>query len=81
MNCYGFHMNTRHEAAHLVQDAIDKAERSKKWTSEKAGLAYATFNRKLAGGSDFTLNELARVAKALDIPVIDLLPEDFKASR
>ena len=81
MNCYGFHMNTRHEAADLVQDAIERAERSKKWTSEKAGLAYATFNRKLNGGSDFTLNELARVARALDIPVTDLLPDDFKVSR
>ena len=74
-------MNTRNDAAHLVQNAITKAERSKKWTSEKAGFAYATFNRKLVGGSDFTLAELARVARALDISVTDLLPDEFKASR
>jgi transcriptional regulator with XRE-family HTH domain len=69
------------EAADLVQSAIEKAERSKRWTCQKAGFSPTTFQRKLAGGSEFTLGELARIANALSIPVTDLLPDDFKVSR
>jgi hypothetical protein len=74
-------MMYKSEAADLVLSAIAKAERSKRWTCDKAGFSPSTFQRKIAGGADFTLGELARIAHALSIPVTDLLPDDFKVSR
>lgn len=66
------------EAADLIICAMRTAERSKKWTAAKAGIALTTFMRKLHGGGDFTLSELARIAHALGVKPADLLPSAFK---
>lgn len=54
------------------------AERSRKWTAVKAGFSYSTFERKLNRGGDFTLPEVARIAKALGCHPMDLLPDEFR---
>ena len=62
-----------------VAEAIRRAERSKKWTAEKAAISRTSFQRKLDGGSDFTVNEVIRIAAALGISPRSLLPEEFFA--
>lgn len=42
--------------------------------ADEAAIARTTLIRKLAGGSDFTVHELIRIAAALGVPVVDLLP-------
>lgn len=64
----------------LVTAAMQTAERSKRWTAEKAGIALTTFHRKLRGGADFTVPELSRIAKALGVRPSSLLPEEFRDS-
>lgn len=65
------------DTASLIEGAIKDAERSMKWTAERAGIANATFRRKIHGGGDFTVGEVARIAKALNIHPADLLPVEF----
>lgn len=65
------------ETAGLITDAMRVAERSKTWTAGKAGLALSTFDRKLRGGGDFTVGEVARIARALQVHPSSLLPPEF----
>ena len=46
--------------------------------ADRAGIANATFRRKLRGGGDFTVSEVARIAQALGIHPADLLPTEFR---
>ncbi|KJL37089.1 hypothetical protein RR49_01201 [Microbacterium ginsengisoli] len=64
--------------AELVEDAILAADRSVKWTAERAGLAIPTLRRKVRGGGEFTISEIARIAKALGLHPTQLLPEEFR---
>lgn len=77
---YGSRMTTNIEVAELVTKAMLEAERSRKWTADKSGMNYTTFVRKLNGGPDFTIPELARIAKALRIEPSTLLPAEFRAA-
>ena len=70
---------TRTETAAAVDDAMKLAERSRKWTADKSGIPISTFTRKLAGGADFTVGELARVARVLNVHPSTLLPSEFHA--
>ena len=60
-----------------VIHAMNLAERSMKWTAERSGIAVGTFRRKIHGGGDFTVSEVARIAKALNMHPADLLPTAF----
>lgn len=60
-----------------VIHAMSLAERSQKWTAEKSGMSISTFRRKINGGADFTVGEVARIARALGIHPADLLPTAF----
>lgn len=62
----------------LVEAARAAAERSKQWVADKSGIPISTFNRKLAGHSDFTVNEIARIAQALGVRPSTLLPDVFR---
>ena len=73
---YGIHMNTK-TTAELIEQARKNAERSQKWTAEKAGMSATTFKRKINGGADFTISEALRVANALSVPPYTLLPQAF----
>lgn len=89
MRCYGLRMDTASLPNSVATDtlptttpdriaaAITKRERTKKWTAQKAGIPESTFLRKLAGHTDFTIGELARVASALSVPPASLLPSEF----
>lgn len=58
---------------------MSDADRSKHWTAGHASIPYTTFNRKLkAGGGDFTLAELWRIAVALGVRPRDLLPFELE---
>ena len=63
--------------AQRIEDAMLSAERSKRWTAEKSGIALTTFYRKLSGGADFTIPEVARIARALGVHPASLLPPEF----
>ena len=62
----------------LIEGQIRKADRTRKWTADRAGIPETTFRRKLRAGADFTVGEVARIAKALSISPSELLPSDFK---
>jgi len=63
--------------AEKILKGMDAVERTQTWTADRAGLSYPTFRRKLAGGGDFTVPEVARIAKALGMHPIELLPDEF----
>lgn len=76
---YGCHMATEHiTTAELIAQAMQTEDRSKKWTADRSGISDATFRRKLNGGADFTVGEVARVARALNRHPADLLPTEFR---
>lgn len=54
--------------------ALAHGRRSKRWLSEVTGIPYSTLRRKLQGGADLTVLDLARVARALDVAPASLLP-------
>lgn len=66
--------------AALIADAMQTADRSMKWTADRSGIATATFRRKVHGGGDFTVSEVARIGKALGVHPADLLPSEFRAA-
>lgn len=70
-------MTTNQGTPHRIVAAMNEAERSQKWTAEKSGLAISTFRRKINGGADFTIGEVARVAAALSVKPLALLPDEF----
>lgn len=76
---YGSHMNTSTTAT-LIKDAISSEERTYTWTANKAGMSPATMRRKLNGGADFTIGEVARIAAALGKAPADLLPREFRTA-
>lgn len=68
---------TTKSTAEIISENIVSAERSRNWVANKAGLSANTLNRKLNGGSDFTVNEVARISRALGVPAATLLPVEF----
>lgn len=64
-------------SADLIAAAILTAERSQKWVADKSGIPATTLRRKMRGGADFTVGEVARIARTLDVHPADLLPEAF----
>lgn len=72
------------ETAQKVAEAIDskKPDGATKYNvALKAGIPRTTLDRKLAGGTDFTVYEIARIAMALGVDPNDLLPSEFKAKK
>lgn len=70
-------MDTTQATAAKVLAAIDAAERPRAWVGKKAGIALTTFSRKLEGVGDFTVSEIGRLARALNLPPVALLPDEF----
>lgn len=66
------------ETSQNILAAMRRVERSQKWTADKAGIARTTFTRKLNGGTDYTISEVARIARALGVSPSELLPEEFR---
>ena len=73
-------METKRKGASAqIEKALKNVERTQKWTADKAGIAHTTFHRKMNGGSDWTVSELARIANVLGVAPAELLPEEFHA--
>lgn len=78
---YSGRMTTnQNSTADQIVEAIRVAERPYTWVADKAGFSPATLRRKLHGGSDFTVSEVARIARALNVKPSSLLPEEFRDS-
>ena len=70
------------ETAQKVANAIEKTEGATAYNvALKTGIPRTTLTRKLAGGADFTVYELARIAIALGVDPNDLLPSEFNKKR
>ena len=65
------------ETADKVAAAITRSPHSKSSVAQAAGIPYTSFTRKINGHTDFTVPELARVAKVLGVPPSSLLPAAF----
>ncbi len=73
------HMTTEQATtADLIAAAMQTEDRSAKWVADRSGISDATFRRKLHGGGDFTVSEVARIARALNSHPADLLPIEFR---
>ncbi|MCV7205271.1 helix-turn-helix transcriptional regulator [Mycolicibacterium peregrinum] len=48
--------------------------------ADSVGIARSTMSRKMLGASEFTVDELDRIARALGVTAGDLLANDTKAS-
>lgn len=71
-------------ATTLTQDFADKvaAEMARKRFSqtllaEQSGIPYSTLNRKLSGIGTFNMVEIFRIAQALQVEPVKLLPSSF----
>lgn len=67
----------RTAVAAMVLLELNKADRTKRWLSDRAGIAYSTLDRKLRAHVDFTFTELFLIAEALGIEAWRLTPEAF----
>lgn len=81
METYGVHMDTNinpldAEVSRTVAEAIDSRSRTRKSISDETGIPRTTLIRKLSGYTPFTVVELARIAKALGVDVLELIPRD-----
>lgn len=65
------------EIATRILAEIARAERSKAQVARLTGIPEATLRRKLAGHGDFTVPELARLARALNVEPRILLPAEL----
>lgn len=73
---YGRRMTTN-QTGELIAAAIRTAERSQTWVADSAGMTPATLRRKLRGG-EFTIPEVARIARVLGVAPVTLLPAEFR---
>lgn len=51
-----------------VKDQIGKRGIKQNFVAERIGLSPQAFSRKLNGGTKFTINEISKLMKLLDIP-------------
>lgn len=71
----------RTEVASAVAFELSKADRTKRWLSDRTGIAYSTLDRKLKGHVDFTFTELWAIAEALGVDPSVLTPRVFLPGR
>lgn len=57
-----------------VRANLARRGETRAWLCDTAGIKPATMSRRLAGKSPFTVDELAAIAEALEIPLSALLP-------
>lgn len=61
-----------------INSAIVSLGKSRASIASAADISRTTFNRRLEGDGDFTLVELARIARALNVSPSVLLPDSFR---
>lgn len=67
----------RTEVASAVAFELSKADRTKRWLSDRTGIPYSTLDRKLKGHVDFTFTELWSIAEVLGVEPSVLTPRAF----
>lgn len=68
------HMNpVRQQVADRIHAAMETADETTYGLAQKTLIPKVTLQRKLAGGSSFTVDELAKIARVLDIEVAELV--------
>ena len=67
----------RTEVAATVTFELSKADRTKRWLSDRTGIPYSTLDRKLKGHVDLTFTELWAISEALGVPPWTLTPRAF----
>lgn len=70
-------MDTNTTITMLINTEIENLRIPLTSVAENSGISYATLNRRVKGGGAWTATEIARVAKALRIPTVRLLPAEF----
>lgn len=70
------------ETANKVAEAIENSKNATVYSvAKQTGIPRTSLNRKLVGGTDFTVYEIARIAMALGVDPNDLLPSEFKSKQ
>jgi hypothetical protein len=67
-------MDTTQATAALVSAAVTASPLPKKQVADGAGIAWATFCRKLDGHSPFNVKEIGSLAVVLEVDPLALLP-------
>lgn len=71
-------MNTNETAQKIAKAIENHKTETTSSVSLKTGIARTTLNRKLAGGADFGVYEVARIAMALGVDPESFLPKAYK---
>lgn len=71
-------MNTNETAAKIAKAIESHKTETPSSVSLKTGIARTTLNRKLAGGADFGVYEVARIAMALGRDPEEFLPKEYR---
>lgn len=66
--------DVRRVVATAVSEEVLRAGHGTQWLAQQLGTTVAELREKLAGEVDFTVADLAEIARALDIPVAQLTP-------
>lgn len=76
---YGRHMTTavQQAVASAVTFELARADRSKRWLSDKTGIPYSTLDRKMKARGEFTFTDLANIAAALGVSPSAFTPSVF----
>ncbi|MFL2002174.1 helix-turn-helix domain-containing protein [Microbacterium sp. A1-JK] len=67
----------RSKVAAAVLLELSKADRTKRWLSDRTGIPYSTLDRKLRAHVDLSFTELFSIAEALGVEPWRLTPEAF----
>lgn len=67
--------------AEKVAALVARSNLSKPTIAKKAGIPLTTFNRKIAGDTDFYIPEIYKLAGILEVSPGDLLPKEFEKIR
>ncbi len=67
----------RQAVAEAVLFEMNRADRSRRWIAEQAGISRSTLDRKLKGEIDFNFTELFAIASALRVPPSQFTPDEF----
>lgn len=74
------HIDIAERTAQAVSQAALTKGRSIRSLADEAGIPTTTMGRKLKGVGEFTPSELFRIADALGITFMDLIPTELRAA-
>lgn len=72
--------NTADRVNEEVRVALTRQRRTQEWLAGQIGMSAPSLSRRLANARSFRLDELERVAAALDVPLSTLLAEPEAAA-